>query len=55
MFSLFFRDFLAFYTKTFTVCTIKHLVQNSRIWLVSLKTIKKAKKNTAKKAEKILS
>jgi hypothetical protein len=48
----FFRDLPALRTKTFTVRTIKHSFQNSGIWPVSFKAVKKKLKEYGKKSRK---
>jgi hypothetical protein len=48
----FFRDLPALRAKTFTVRTIKHSFQNSAIWPVSFKAVKKKLKEYGKKSRK---
>jgi hypothetical protein len=48
----FFQDLPKLREKTFTVCTIKHSFQNSGIWPVSFKAVKKKLKEYSKKKKK---
>jgi hypothetical protein len=48
----FLRDLPEIREKTFTIRTIKHSFQNSGIWLVSFKAVKKKLKEYGKKKKK---
>jgi hypothetical protein len=48
----FFRDLSTIREKTFTVRTIKHSFQNSGIWPISFKAVKKKLKKYGKKSKK---
>ena len=50
--SSFFKDLLTIREKTFTVSTIKHAFQNSGIWPVSFKAVKRKLKEYRRKSKK---